>query len=287
MQNIAVLGLGKMGHAMALRFIHCGHKVYVWNRSSEKARDLLLVGAIWLASPADAGLHANIIFSMVSDDEASEMIWMGEQGAFKNMMTNSFVIECSTLSLSHVKNLSKQADLRGLIYIDCPVTGLPDAALAGRLTLLVGSESKYLEQLKPVLGQVSVVQRHFGPVGAGTSYKLMINLMGAVQIAALAEGIALGERLGLDREVMITAIENSAAASPQVIRHVRPMAEKIFSDQPVFSVGLRHKDASYAMELADSVGSNPLLGKSALSWFASANKKNSLIDESAVINEMI
>jgi 3-hydroxyisobutyrate dehydrogenase len=287
MQTIAVLGLGNMGHAIAMRFIQCGYTVFVWNRSEVKAADLLLMGARWLESPAEAGLHANIIFSMVADDEASEMIWTGDQGALKNLKKKSFVIECSTLSLRHVMNLSKKCTSQGLIYIDCPVTGLPDAALAGRLTLLIGAEQTDLEEIKPVLGRISNVQRHFGPVGSGTSYKLMINLMGAVQIAALAEGIALAERLGLDREDVISAIENSAAASPQVIRYVRPMAEKKFSDRPVFSVGLRYKDARYAMELANSVDGRAPLGDAALSWFASANQKNSRIDEFAVIDEMI
>jgi 3-hydroxyisobutyrate dehydrogenase len=287
MQTIAVLGLGKMGHAIAFRFIQCGFRVLIWNRTSSKAADLLDIGAIWLETPAEAGLHTKIIFSMVADDEASEMIWTGLEGAMKNMSENSFVIECSTLSLNHVKNLAKESALRKLIYIDCPVTGLPDAARAGKLTLLVGAEIKYLEQIKPVLDQISCMQRHFGPVGAGTSYKLMINLMGAVQIAALAEGITLAERLGLDREAMIAAIENSAAASPQVIRYARTMAEKKFSEQPVFSAGLRYKDARYAIELANSIGSRSMLGKTALSWFESASKKNSRIDEAAVINEMI
>ncbi len=284
MQPIVVLGLGNMGRAMALRFIQRGYQVMIWNRTPQKAAELLEAGAIWLEKPGNAGLHSNIVFSMVADDLASEAIWLGDQGALRNMRPGSYIIECSTLSKKHVDHLAGLASKQSLNYIDCPVTGLPAAALKGELTLLVGAEPASLEQVKSVLNEISTVIRYFGKPGSGTAYKLMINLMGAVQIAALAEGVALSVQLGLDRETVIAAIENSAAASPQVIRYVRPMVEKKFSDHPVFTIGLRKKDAEYGISLAEGMGSPILLGKAALSLFAGANPQNALIDEASIIN---
>jgi 3-hydroxyisobutyrate dehydrogenase len=196
------------------------------------------------------------------------------------------VIECSTLSAGHVKSLATAAGKCGLTYIDCPVTGLPEAAATGQLTLLIGAEQEDLERIRPVLKSISGVIWHFGSVGSGTAYKLMINLMGAIQIAALAEGLAQAERFGLNREVVIVAVENSAAASPQVIRYARRMAERSFSDYPAFTLGLRLKDATYGVSLANSVGSPVLLGEVAASWFAIASETDANRDEATVINVM-
>jgi 3-hydroxyisobutyrate dehydrogenase len=287
METIAVLGLGRMGQGIALRLIQSGFRVFVWNRNRAKAAPLLDAGAIWAESPAAAAIHTTVILAMVTDDTASETVWLGSEGALKDMRAGSFVIECSTLSAGHVKRLAAAAAERGLNYIDCPVTGLPEAAATGRLTLLVGAGKEALESVRPVLNSISTIIRHFGPVGAGTAYKLMINLMGTIQIAALAEGLAQAERLGLDREVVIAAIENSAAASPQVVRYTRRMAEKTFLDHPAFTVALRLKDATYGVSLAHSIGSPAPLGEAAASWFAKAGKMDAHRDEATVINVMI
>ena len=283
METIAVLGLGRMGQGIAICLIRRGYRVLVWNRTQAKVAGLLDAGAIWAENPAAAAREANVVIAMVADDIASEAVWLGNEGALNAMVFGSFVIECSTLSAGYVERLAAAALERGLIYIDCPVTGLPEAASAGQLTLLVGAEPEELERVGPILRSMSGVIRHFGPVGMGTAYKLMINLMGAVQIAALAEGLALAERLGLDREVVIAAVENSAAASPQVIRYTRRMAEKNYADNPAFTLGLRLKDANYGVLLANRVGSQVLLGELAASLFAAAAKADAGRDEAAVI----
>jgi len=286
MEKIAVLGLGRMGQGIALRLIQCGYSVCVWNRSPDKAAALLNAGASWMESPAAAAGAATVVIAMVADDPASENVWLGPQGAMKHMNPGSLAIECSTLSSAHVTRLAAAALESGITYIDCPVTGLPEAAATGKLTLLVGAAPEDLEKANPVLQAISVAIRHFGPVGTGTAYKLMINLMGAVQIAALAEGIALSERLGLDRETVIAAVENSAAASPQVIRYVRRMAEKSFSPDPAFTLGLRLKDATYGLALANLADSPARLGEVAANWFHTASQPNPNIDEAAVIDRM-
>jgi 3-hydroxyisobutyrate dehydrogenase len=283
MQTIAVLGLGRMGQGMASRLLQSGYRVVVWNRTPGKATFLLRQGAVWADTPAEAARDAFAVISMLSDDAASSAAWFGPHGAFADMAAGSFAIECSTISMGQVERIAAAAKAQRLRYVDCPVTGWPEAAAAGKLTLLTGADPADLEALRPLLASLSVTIRHFGPVGAGTAYKLLINLMGAVQIAALAEGLALAERLGLDRETVISAIENSAAASPQVIRHTRTMAERNFSDHPSFTLALRYKDALYGLALADSVKSPVPLGTQAAHCFAEAVAAAPDRDEAAVI----
>src|SRR3954471_15175381 len=252
MRKVAFIGLGRMGHGMAGRYLEAGYAVAVWNRSKSKAEDLIARGARWASSPADAAEGADAIVTMVADDEASRAVWIGQDGAATRAKAGAFAIECSTISYNHAIDLARELRGRGLIYIDCPVTGLPDAAASGKLTLLVGVEPADLESATPFLRPLSTTIRHFGAVGSGTVYKLINNLMGAIQIAGIAEGLAIAEQAGLDMNLVLDAVESGVAASPQVIRHSRRMAARNFSGA-TFTAALRHKDAAYAVALAESL----------------------------------
>jgi 3-hydroxyisobutyrate dehydrogenase len=161
-----------------------------------------------------------------------------------------FAIECSTLSHDWVAELALAVRSRGLRYIDAPVTGLPDTAAAGELTLLVGADAADLDGARPILGAFSQRIIHFGAVGTGTAYKLIINMLGAVQIASAAESMALAERAGLDLEVVAEAIATGQAASPQVARNTRRMVEGDRNRNITFAPRLRLKDVDYALRLA-------------------------------------
>src|ERR1700716_3598137 len=283
MAKFAFIGLGRMGHGMAGRYLEGGFTVAVWNRSKSKAEDLIGRGARWAQSPADAAEGANAIVTMVADDEASRAVWLGKDGAAATAKPGTLAIECSTVSYGHALDLARELRGRGLVYIDSPVTGLPDAAAAGKLTLLVGAEPADLARARPFLAPLSITIRHFGPVGSGTVYKLINNLMGAIQIAGLAEGLASAAQGGRDMNLVLEAIENGVAASPQVIRHSRRMVARNFSGA-TFTAALRHKDAAYAVELAESLLSDaPLMGRAAVEAYARAKAHAPNDDEGKMI----
>jgi 3-hydroxyisobutyrate dehydrogenase len=264
MAHVAFIGLGRMGHGMAGRYLDAGFSLAVWNRSKAKAEDLIARGARWASSPADAADGADAIVTMVADDAASRAVWLGKDGAARSAKAGTLAIECSTVSYGHALDLARELRGRGLIYIDSPVTGLPDAAAAGKLTLLVGAEPADLESARPYLAPLSTTIRHFGAVGSGTVYKLINNLMGAIQIAGLAEGLAIAEQAGLDMKLVLETLETGVAASPQVIRHSKRMVARNFGGA-AFAAALRHKDAVYAVALAESLlSSAPLMGRAAV-----------------------
>lgn len=265
MSAIAFIGLGRMGEGMAGRLLASGHELAVYNRTPEKAAALVDQGARLATSPRAAAEGASAVLVMVSDDAASRSVWQGADGVLAaEPEPGAFAIECSTLSHGWVLELAAACSVRGLRYLDCPVTGLPDAAAAGQLTLLIGADIADLDPARPLLLPLSVEQLHFGPVGAGTAYKLIINLMGAVQIAAAAEGMALAERAGLDLDQVARAIAAGQAASPQVVRNSRRMADGDHEHDIVFPGRLRHKDAAYGVRLADALGLATPLGRAAL-----------------------
>ena len=287
MPRVGFIGLGRMGHGMAGRYLDAGFAVALWNRSRAKADDLIARGAHWATSPAAAAAEADAVVTMVADDEASRAVWLGKElgkdGAAAAMKSGTLAIECSTVSHRHALDMARELRGRGLIYIDCPVTGLPDAAAAGKLTLLVGADAADLDKARPFLNPLSTTIRHFGDVGSGQVYKLINNLMGAIQIAGIAEGLAIAEQAGLDMKLVLEAVETGVAASPQVIRHSKRMAARNF-EGATFTAALRHKDAAYAVALAESLLRDaPLMGRAAVAAYDRAKSVAPDDDEGRMI----
>jgi len=282
MRRVAFIGLGRMGHGMAGRYLTAGFKVAVWNRSKAKAEDLIARGAQWATSPEDAAIDADAVVTMVADDEASRAVWLTKDGAAANMKAGTLAIECSTVSYRHALDMARELRGRGLVYIDCPVTGLPEAAAAGKLTLLVGADAADLDKARPYLAPLCSTIRHFGAVGTGTVYKLINNLMGAVQIASLAEGIAIAEQAGLDMNLVAEAMATGAVASPQVIRHSKRMVARDFSGAS-FTATLRRKDAAYAVALAETLLPAVPVGRAALAVYDNATAHAPDDDEGRMI----
>jgi 3-hydroxyisobutyrate dehydrogenase len=240
-----------MGTGMATRLLEAGRRLSVYNRTPEKAEPLVKRGARWASTPKAACAGAGVVFCMVSDDVASRAVWLGPEGVLESdLQPDALAIECSTLSHHWVLDLSEHLSARGLRYIDAPVTGLPVDAASGALTLLVGAREEDLESARPLLSVISNRTVRFGGVGAGTAYKLIVNMIGAVQIASAAEGMALAKRAGLNLATVAEAIATGQAASPQVVRNVRRIVDGDHNRNIVFTAALRLKDVEYALKLA-------------------------------------
>lgn len=253
--RVAFLGLGAMGSGMAARLITAGHSLSVYNRTMARALPFTKLGARVEDTPRAAAQNADIIIGMTADDESSRAMWLGDQGALAaENAPDALAIECSTLSHDWVLELAQRVRNRGFRYVDSPVTGLPDAAAAGTLTLLVGANVADLDAARPIFTSLATRVMHFGAVGQGTVYKLMVNMIGAVQIASAAEGIVLAERAGLDLRLVADAVASGQAASPQVVRNVRRFVAGDHSASVNFTPALRLKDIEYALRLTRKLG---------------------------------
>jgi 3-hydroxyisobutyrate dehydrogenase len=266
--RLAFLGLGNMGSGMAARLMAAGHSLTVYNRTRSRAERLEKLGARVADSPRDAAQRADVIIGMTADDRSSRTLWLGDSGALAaDNSPDALCIECSTLSHDWVMELAQHVRARGFRYVDAPVTGLPDAAASGTLTLLVGAEPADLDAARPIFAPLAARVMHFGGVGQGTVYKLMVNLMGAVQIGAAAEGVVLAERAGLDLKLVADAIGSGQAASPQVVRNVRRFVAGDHTSSVTFTPTLRLKDVEYALELARKLGAAHEFGDAAAALY--------------------
>lgn len=286
MERVAFIGLGRMGSGMARRLLDCGHELRVFNRTASRGDDLARRGAIQCNTPREACAGAHAVVSMVADDPASRAVWYGPDGVLAaNLAPNSLAIECSTLSYQWVLELGAKATAQGLRYLDAPVTGLPDTAAAGELTLLVGGDPEHLSAARRLLTAFSKRIIHFGQVGKGTAYKLLVNMLGAVQIASAAETMAIAERVGLNPRTVADALGTGQAASPQVIRNTQRIADGDHDRNIVFTPQLRLKDVDYALALSRQFSIGSPFGKLAGDMFrqlSAANEKP--VNESKVID---
>jgi 3-hydroxyisobutyrate dehydrogenase len=253
--RIAFIGLGNMGSGMARRLLQAEHDLRVFNRTRAKATELEQAGARVCDTPREACTGAEVVIGMTADDSSSRSVWLGPDGVLAGELApHALAVECATLSHEWVMELAAAAGALKLRYIDAPVTGLPENAAAGTLTLLVGADPAELNRARPILSAFSQRILRFGPVGSGTAYKLIVNMIGAVQIASLAEGYALAEKAGLDLDTVLDAISTGQAASPQVVRNARRMTANDHDTDVVFTPVLRLKDVEYALRFARKIG---------------------------------
>lgn len=241
-----------MGAGMARCLLKGGLSVTVWNRSRERAEELAKDGATVADSPQAASAAADVVISMVADDEASRRVWMGESGALDGARAGTILIEASTLSPAWVRELATAAAERKCDLLDAPVTGSRPQAAAGELLFLVGGKPEVLERALPVLRAMSRDVIHLGPNGSGALLKLINNFLCGVQASAFAEALALVEKSGLNREQALTMLINGAPGSPLVKVMATRMTSRDYSVN--FVLDLMKKDLTYAMAEAERHG---------------------------------
>src|SRR3954447_24355804 len=161
--SVALLGLGTMGHGMAMNLLAAGFPLAVWNRTRAKAEPLAQVGATVADSPARAAGNAAVVIAMLADDAASRAAWLGQDGALAVMPSESIAVECSTLSPDWIAELHAAVKGRGLRMVEAPVTGSRPQAEAGQLNFLAGADDQTLAAVTPVLRCMSKEILHLGP----------------------------------------------------------------------------------------------------------------------------
>ncbi|MEU3844129.1 NAD(P)-dependent oxidoreductase [Streptomyces sp. NPDC028635] len=268
MANVAVVGLGIMGRGMAENLLKHGHEVTVWNRTPRKTAELADAGAAVAATPAEAAAGADVVFEVTADDDSSRAVWQGPDGILAGARHDAVLIASATLSVDWVQDLATRCAQRGVAFYDMPLTGGAAAARAGSLVLLAGGDASGLPALQPVFDAIARDVRHFGPAGAGTRFKLILNALQAVHLAGFGEALRLAEAAGLDAcQVGEALLERPGGV-------VTRLAWDSYLTPPKplnFSAAWAHKDLTYAARMAEDAGQEhlPLLD-GVLSLFSAA-----------------
>ena len=249
--RIGMVGLGALGLPMAVNLHQAGLSLQVHTRSRRAENDPQLSSALRCVNPAAAADNVDILLLCVSDDTAVNDVLFGPDGAAERLQPGSIVIDCSTISPQGAQQAAAQLQQIGVHYLDAPVTGGTEGARAGTLTVLVGGDAAVLEKVRPVLEVISGSIHHFGPVGRGQQAKAVNQVLVAGSYAAVAEAIALGQRLELPMQTVIDALKNGAASSWALNHRSGAMLQESY---PLgFKLSLHHKDLGIALEAASGV----------------------------------
>jgi 3-hydroxyisobutyrate dehydrogenase-like beta-hydroxyacid dehydrogenase len=248
---IGVAGLGAMGAGIAQRLLDAGYEVVGWNRTAEKAEPLLGAGMGWASTPRELAASVDVLFTVLTNTAAIEATAGGADGVLEGLREGTVWADVSTIAPDASVALAERVRGTGASFLDCPVSGSPATLAAGEMSVIVGGDRSAFEQIEEVLHAIGPKVTYIGPNGHAILTKVAINLALVVSVTALAEGIALVERAGVDRTAVVDAVLKSVIASP-VLGYRAPL---LVEDATVFAdVELQQKDLVLAQELARRLG---------------------------------
>lgn len=249
MKKITILGLGAMGQRMAIRLLNAGYDVTVYNRTKSNAQAVLDTGASWADTPKDAVLGAEIVLSMVTDDDASKAIWLDPpQGAIHQLSSQTIVIESSTVTHEWAKTLGNTILEKGAEFLDAPVLGSRPQAEAGQLIFLVGGAVDTFEKVQSTLLNMGGKALHVGPLGSGMVMKLAANALFGVQTVILSEVLTMAQKSGLALEKAVEVLNATPLVSPAMQGMSGLFLKQAFA--PLFPIDLVEKDFGYVVKTA-------------------------------------
>jgi 3-hydroxyisobutyrate dehydrogenase len=245
----AFLGLGVMGAPMAGHLAGAGHRVTVYNRTAAKAEAWVARhGGEAAATPREAVIGADFVFCCVGNDADLRSVTLGGDGAFAGMHRGAVFVDHTTASADVARELHSVAVLRGLHFVDAPVSGGEAGAVNGMLTVMCGGEAAPFEAMKHVAMAYARAVTLLGPSGAGQLAKMVNQVCIAGLVQGLSEAIAFGERAGLDMAAVLDVIGKGAAQSWQMDNRGRTMLEGKFDFG--FAVDWMRKDLGLVLDEA-------------------------------------
>ncbi len=229
--RIGIAGLGRMGEAIGLRLIECGHELWVWNRTADKTKPLIDAGAKLAASPAALAVDVDTIITIVTNADAIAAIYDGAQGVLAADLQGKLVIEMSTVQPHDEIALAAKISSKNAAFVECPVGGTTGPARLGKLLGLAGGSDADVARARPLLDQMCRRVAHVGPVGSGASMKLAINLPLLVAYQALGEAFVLCRHLGMNTTALMELFADTSGA-PNILKARGPAIASALAGEP-------------------------------------------------------
>ncbi|MCM3764788.1 NAD(P)-dependent oxidoreductase [Neobacillus niacini] len=283
---IGFIGTGVMGSRMAKRLLEHGYDVHVYNRTKEKVRALVEQGANVEESISSLARNCDIICTCLSMPEDVLEVYGGINGIIENARPGTVCIDLTTVGANTSKILFEKTADRDIAYLDAPVSGGPEGAEAGTLTIMVGGEREIFEKISPLLRVLGGTVEYLGSSGSGSIAKLINQYLVAVHSLAVSEAMVTGAAFGLDSEQLYNILKVSYGDSRILRRHMEQyVLDRNF--QPGGAVKYVLKDVRLANQLLQEAGMNNFTGQLAEQAFSVATENGlSDSDMSAVIQPM-
>jgi len=241
-----------MGYPMARHLLEAGHEVALWSHTASKARQLAEHGkGVACATPKEVAERSECVFLCVGDTAMSEQVILGENGVIEGAKAGSVVVDASTVSPKSSRRIAQRLAAKGVHFLDAPCTGSKPGAENGTLTFMVGGERSIFERVKPYFEPMGKQLYYCGGPGMGLHAKLTQNLILCNILQAFNEGMVLAVKAGVDPELMLEILNNSAARSGLIAFKAPYVFRRDFSTN--FSTKWMHKDIGLMLESAEEL----------------------------------
>jgi len=252
-KKISYLGLGTMGSGMASNLLKAGYELTVWDRTAERCGPLARRGARVAKTPGDAVRDTDLVMYCLSNDTAIEQVVFGKEGVLKAITNGQIAVDMSTVLPATSLREQEAYAKRGADFLDAPVFGSKDESANAKLWVLVAGKKEVFEKAKPVLEKLGQTVHYLGKNGNATAMKLVGNLMVALELEALAEGLVLARKAGLDLKTVMEVVKVADFRSPLLVSNGENILKRDFSTY--FALQLMLKDANLIQEFSDSLSS--------------------------------
>ena len=253
MPTLGFVGLGAMGSRMARRLLDAGYPLVGYNRTPEKARELVAAGLRLEKTPRAVAEASETVFSMVMDNAALRAVALGDDGIVAGLTPGAVYVEMSTVGPAVTREIGEAVAARGAAMLDAPVSGSTITLEQGQASFMVGGDPQALERARPYLLAIGAAVTHVGALGLAKTMKVATNLGLAVQMLAFSEAILLAEKSGISRKVAVEALLKSVVASPMV-KYRGPFVVGQMPREAWFSVPKIQKDLELALDQGRAVG---------------------------------
>jgi len=252
-KEISYLGLGTMGNGMASNLVKAGYQLSVWDRTAAKCEPFARKGARAATTPAEAVRDADLVMYSLSDDTAIEEVVFGEKGILSAIAAGQIAVDMSTVLPATSLREEEAYAKRGADFLDAPVFGSKNESAKAKLWVLAAGKKEVFEKVKPVLEKLGQTVHYLGKNGNATAMKLVGNLMVALELEALAEGLVLARKAGLDLKTVMEVVKVADFRSPLLIDNGDNILKRDFSTY--FSLQLMLKDANLIQQFSQSLNS--------------------------------
>jgi 3-hydroxyisobutyrate dehydrogenase len=282
--NIGFIGMGHMGSHIALRLLASGYSLTVYDRTMEKTQPAVSQGAHVAATPRTVAEHSDVILSSVTDDVALQAVMFGSVGVLAGARPGTIAIEMSTVSPTASRHVYEAAKEQGIQMIDAAVSGSVPQVEQGSLVIFVGGEHKTYQECKPILDVLGQNSFYMGASGMGTTMKLVVNTLLGLGMQALAEAIALGEKAGVDKGLLLDVLGQTTVLTPGQKSKLENARREQYPTN--FALSLMHKDLSLVLSRAYDVSMSMPATAAAQQMYTAAMAKGMDADFSLMIQFM-
>ena len=252
--KLGFIGLGAMGSGIALNLCKAGYDLLVFDLRKESAQPLVDAGASWAHSVADLARASDVVFTSLPGPKEMQELALGSGGLLSSMRECAAWFDFTTNSPPVLRDVAKRFEDKGIAVLDAPVSGKPSGARSGKLAIYVGGNRDVFDRYKKILDSVGDKVLHVGPVGTGNTAKLVHNLVSLVTRLAIAEGMSLGVKAGMEPLELWHAVRQGVIGRARTFDIIADQYLQSKYDPPSFALRLAYKDFTLALDLAKQLG---------------------------------